>query len=117
MTARQLDVLQHSLGVDQFGQGQQYRNHFCAGGADEDVCRELIALGFMKQHRTTELFPYFNCSVTEAGRCAMAEASPKPPKPPKLTRAQLRYRQFLNADCGVSFKEWLTEWLPRLGPR
>lgn len=104
LTAEQLHVLQHSLGVDKYGQGQQYRNHFCAGGKDESICRELVAMGYMQQHATTECLPYFNCSVTEDGKRAMDEQSPHPPK---LTRSQQRYRQFLNHDSGLSFREWL----------
>jgi hypothetical protein len=104
MTTQQLHILQHSLGVDQYGQGDMYRNHFCAGGDDETVCRELIALGYMKQHATTEVFPDFNCSVTEAGKAAMRAESPRPPK---LTRSQKRYREFLAADSSVPFREWL----------
>ncbi len=38
MTPRQLEILQHALGVDKYGQGDMYRNHFCAGGDDEAVC-------------------------------------------------------------------------------
>lgn len=104
MTQEQLQILQHSLGVDQYGQGEQYRNHFCAGGSDENICRELVALGYMQQHRTTEMLPYFNCSVTEEGKRAMAAESPTPPK---LTRSQKRYRRFINEDSGMSFREWL----------
>ncbi len=104
MTPEQLHILQHSLGVDQYGRGKMYRNHFCAGGDDERICRELIALGYMQQHRTTQLFPDFNCSVTESGKRAMLANSPAPPK---LTRSQQRYRRFLKADCGLSFREWL----------
>ena len=104
MTPRQLEILQHALGLDLYGQGEMYRNHFCAGSDDEPVCRELIALGYMQQHRTTEVFPYFNCSVTEAGKQAVKENSPKPRK---LTRSQRRYRDWLRADCGVSFGQWL----------
>lgn len=103
MTARQLEILQHALGVDQFGQGQIYRNHFCAGGDDEPTCRELVALGFMETF-TRKWLPYYNCLVTEAGKAAMLEHSPAPPK---LTRGQQRYRRFLDADSGVSFGEWL----------
>ena len=88
-----------------------YRNHFCAGVDDEDVCRELIGRGFMQQHRTTEWLPYLNCSVTEAGKAAMFAESPKPPK---LSRSQQRYRRYLKADVGVSFWEWLKDWEPRL---
>ena len=106
MTQQHLEILQHALGVDQYGRGQQYRNRFCAGERDEPACRELIALGYMQQHRTTELFPYFNCSVTETGQLAMLAASPAPPK---LTRSQQRYRRFLAADSDMSFKEWLVE--------
>lgn len=107
MTPIQLEILQHALGLDQYGQGEAYRNFFCAGDDDEPICRELIALGYMKQHRTTELYPYFNCSVSEAGREAVHRESPKPPK---LTRAQQRYRRFLNARDAfgdLTFREFL----------
>lgn len=105
LTPRQLDILQHSLGVDQYGQGRMYRNHFCAGGDDEQICRELVALGFMETFERSYL-PYYNCTVTKAGKQAMREASPKPPV---LTRSQKRYREFLDADTGWSFGEWLKE--------
>lgn len=106
MTAAQLEILQHSLGVDKCGQGEMYRNHFCAGGDDEPICRELVALGYMVQHPTTKWLPYFNCSVTDEGKRAMLAESPAPPK---LTKAQKRYRDFLKADTGMSFIEWLKE--------
>ncbi len=107
MTTAQLHILQHSLGVDQYGRGSENRNHFCAGGADEDICKELIALGYMKQHHTTEVFPYFNCSVTEEGKKAMRRESPPPPK---LTAGQVRYREWLRvADV---FPDWdFGDWL------
>ena len=103
VTPRQLEILQHSLGVDKYGQGEMYRNRFCAGGDDEPICRELVALGLMQQHPTTEWLPYFNCSVTDAGKAAVKAESPKPPK---LTRSQKRYRQYLAADTGMSFMEY-----------
>ena len=104
MTPKQLHILQHSLGVDEFGQGRQYRNHFCAGGDDVEICEELVALGFMQSHETTEWLPYFNCSVTDDGKKAMTDESPRPPK---LTRSQIRYREFCRADCGMTFREWI----------
>lgn len=103
MTPEQLQILQHSLGVDRYGQGPMYRNHFCAGGADETVCRELVALGYMETFERSYL-PYYNCRVTESGKQAMRVESPKPPV---LTRGQKRYRAFLHADTGGSFIEWL----------
>lgn len=122
MTPRQLEILQHSLGVDQYGRTPKgftpyTRNHYCAGGADEETCRELIALGYMQQHPTTEWLPYFNCTVTNAGIKAMHEASPKPPT---LSRDKQRYQEFLSASdaFGCTFKEWLQmrkqEWYQRM---
>ena len=106
MTAEQLHVLQHALGLDQYGDGNMSRNHFCAGGRDVEICQSLIDLGYMQRHRTTDVFPDFNCSVTEAGKMAVKRQSPPPPK---LTRSQLRYREFLKADTGYSFCEWLKD--------
>jgi hypothetical protein len=111
LDARQLEILQHALGVDKHGQGAMYRNHFCAGGSDEDVCRELVAMGLMRlwPHADpvtgeTPGFPHYNCSVTEKGKAVMLEQSPPAPK---LTRAQRRYRAFLEAGTGESFGEYL----------
>lgn len=105
LTARQLEILQHALGWDKYGQGHSTRNHYCAGYNDEPACRELVELGYMKQHETPSWLPYFNCSVTPEGRRVASEQSPKPPK---LTRSQKRYRCFLRHDSGLSFREWLT---------
>jgi hypothetical protein len=90
-----------------------YRNHFCAGGDDEAICRELVALGYMTTFER-EWLPYFNCVVTEAGKAAMLADSPKPPK---LTRSQIRYRRFLDADTGESFREWLGRAEVRVGEK
>ncbi len=100
MTALQLGILQHALGVDQYGQGNPYRNHFCAGVADEPTCRELVAMGYMATFERSFL-PYYNCTVTEEGKAAMLRESPAAPK---LTAGQKRYRHWLTiADC---FPDW-----------
>jgi len=118
ITKQQLEILQHSLGLDKFGRCHYYRdgrelygfmpnrNHYCAGGSDEDVCRELVALGLMKQHLTTEVFNYYNCSVTDDGKRMVREQSPEPPK---VTRSKARYDRFLRADSGLSFGEWMKQ--------
>lgn len=113
MTKRQLEILQHALGLDEYGQLPRgfhgyTRNWFAAGADDEPDCRDLVAAGLMQQHRTTGVFPYFNCSVTDAGKEAVKRESPPPPK---LTRSQRRYRRFLDADTGLTFREWLrSDW-------
>lgn len=124
MTPSQLQILQHCLGCDKYGMSSNksprdpaspyYRNRFCAGTADEPDCRELVALGYMVQHETTEHLPYFNCSVTKTGIKAMIAESPKPPK---ITRSQQRYLDYLALDDAfgsISFKDFLkiqkTDW-------
>ena len=125
MTPRQLEILQHALGCDQYGKTAYrevpahpdyfpyHRNHFCACAGDESTCRELVVLGFMQQHAATKWLPYFNCSVTQAGIKAMRDESPAPPK---KTRSQLRFEEYLNFsdafDC--TFRDFLriskTDW-------
>lgn len=109
LTTDELQILQHALGVDKYGRGEMYRNHFCAGGDDEVICRELVAMGYMKTF-TRSYLPYYNCTVTEEGKAAMLAQSPKPPK---LTRGQKRYREYLRADTGLSFIEYLKDY-PRI---
>lgn len=101
---RQLEILQHALGVDQYGRGQQYRNHYCAGGEDVADCAELVALGYMRSFQGGAMLPYYNCIVTDEGRAAMLRESPAPPK---LTRSQKRYRKWISEDSGLKFGEWL----------
>ena len=92
LTKRQLEILQHALGVDEYGRLPEgftdySRNYFCAGPDDEQMCRQLVEMGYMKTFQ--------NCIVTLEGMKAVREDSPKPPK---STRSQQRYQQFL--DCG-----------------
>lgn len=108
MNERSLDVLQHALGLDPHGRGREYRNHFVtnATGPDFDLCSRLASDGLME--RSTYggalvgggvLF-----HVTDAGRRYVRENSPPAPK---LTPGQRRYMEYLDADSGVNFIEWL----------
>lgn len=106
----ELQILRHAFGVGDGGLEHRYRNHFVTGegGADHQHCMVLVARGYMV-HRAgnpitggDDLF-----MVTDAGREAVQEYSPPPPK---LTRSQLRYQQFLRYDGGVTFGEYLRGW-------
>ncbi|MDR3444726.1 hypothetical protein [Dyella sp.] len=105
-----LHILQHSLGVNQYGQGAQYRNHFVTGEGSKDhrACMELVAQGLMTKRSGSQLSGgddvFF---VTPAGIDHVALKSPAPPPEPKLTRSQKRYRDWIRADTGLSFAEWL----------
>ncbi|WP_404711530.1 hypothetical protein [Sphingomonas sp. MMS24-J13] len=102
-----LHILQHALGVDEFGRGTQYRRHFVTGPGSEDfaTCCALVEAGHMVRRDGGPLTGGDDLFlVTHEGRHWMAENSPAPPK---LTRSQARYQRYLDADCGVSFREWL----------
>lgn len=102
-----LHILQHSLGLDEFGQGNPYRNHYVAGGEALDICRDAVTQGLMVEHAATDISggsPWFH--VTDAGKQYVAANSPKPPK---KTASQKRYERFLTISdmCDVTFGEFL----------
>lgn len=101
-----LKILQHTLGLDQYGQGRQYRNHFVAGEDDAVKCRELVSLGCMAERAGNALSggsPVFH--VTPQG---IAEVAVHSEKPPKRTHSQRRYSAYLAvADCYESFGHYL----------
>lgn len=105
----QLHVLQHSLGVDQYGKGRQYRNHFATGpdSSDWPLCIGLCALGLMDDQGANRMCGGMHVfTVTEKGKEAVAKQSPQTPK---LSRSAKRYRQYLDADCGMKFGDWLKQ--------
>lgn len=65
VSARQLQILRHTLGISQTG--KEYRNHFDPGGKDISDCAALEVLGLMSSFRRDWLpGPVYQC--TEAGR-------------------------------------------------
>lgn len=103
-----LHILQHALGLDQYGRGNAYRNHFVTGpgSTDWDHCLALEGEGLMMRADKSRLLPDSDqCfTVTVRGRAAVLEYSPEPPE---ISRAKKRYREWLHADCGMRFGEWL----------
>lgn len=105
--ADKLHILQHSLGVDQYGEGRHSRNIFVTGpdGSDFITCTELVKAGLMINRGSSALSGGGDCFVvTPKGVDFVALNSPAKPK---LTRSQKNYRNFLDADCGFSFGEWM----------
>lgn len=104
----EIEVLRHAIGADRFGQVSNPRNVFMTAcdGSDGRVCLGLVAKGLMKDLGCGgELSGGDNVFiVTQAGRDAVAATAEKPPR---LTRSQRRYREFLRCDFGLSFGEWL----------
>lgn len=102
-TQQQVEILQHTLGLS-VGRREPYRNHFLAGPGHHDMpdLEALEASGLMCRGRTPS---FCNKSdivflATDAGRALALERLPEPPK-------QTQHRQWLDADSGHSFGEWL----------
>jgi hypothetical protein len=111
MNPKHIRILQHSLGVDQYGQGSQYRNHYAVGlGCDSfDDCTQLVQSGHMIDHGARESWGgMHHFAVTPKGIDSVALESPAPPK---VSRSRARYLKFLRSDCGLTFGEWLkSKW-------
>jgi len=104
--SRQLHILQHSLGVDQHGQGKQYRSHFVTGADSDDHpdCMALFEAELMRRRANVEMYGGMDAFFfTDEGRAFVAANSPPPPK---LTRSQRRYQAWLDADCSLSFIDY-----------
>ncbi|MGC4409596.1 hypothetical protein D4A92_19815 [Rhizobium rosettiformans] len=107
MDAKQLHILQHSLGLDEYGRGTFYRNHFVTGEGSKDHadCMALVRVGLMTVRTGNALSGGDEVfRVTDAGKAAVAEHSPSPPK---LTRSQQNYQDWLNYDSSLSFIEYV----------
>ena len=107
MTLNQLSILQHTLGLDEYGRGKSYRNHFVtsSGSSDYADCCKLVELGFMQKRAGNQLSGGDDIFlVTDCGRMAIQEQSPEPKK---LSRSAARYQQYLSMECNESFGEFL----------
>lgn len=111
-----LHILQHSLGLDQYGEGNQYRNHFATGpgSKDFDDCVSLTELGLMHDFGTRSWTGDMHCFVvTDAGIKYVAENSSKRPPAPKVSRSKARYSRFLEYgdmfDSFLDFCRWDAE--------
>jgi hypothetical protein len=110
MQNKALDALQHALGRDKYGQpnpsNPDYRNHYVAGpGHDSwEVLLKAVSDGLMVRRKGNAITGGSDVfAVTDAGKAYIAEHSPKPPK---LTSAQKRYRDWVKADSYKSFAEF-----------
>lgn len=112
VSPRQLEMMQHALGLDRYGQPPEgyrgcsddefpkcYRNCYVTGSSSPDgqECEAMVAAGWMAKPSRQPSFigGMTNYFVTQAGYDAVKLLSPAPPK---LTRARQRYRDFLNSD-------------------
>ena len=113
ITEKQLNLLHHTLGVTPERRAP-YRNHFVAGpGHHDQIDLEVLEAAEMMRRAPAPRF----CtpgdevfSVTDAGRAHALDNLPPAPPAPKLTK----YDEFLDADYGHSFADWLGITLPKV---
>lgn len=124
LTSNQLDILQHSLGLDSHGQPPEnyrgthdddfpgcYRNNFYAGPGHSDWndLQTLTEAGLMHEGPTAAASGDRYFRVTQKGYEAVKSQSPPPPK---LSRAKQRWKQFINWQDAYNgtfpqFIEWM----------
>lgn len=92
LSPEQLNTLQHALGLDQYGQAKERRNRFVSDPGDP-VVDSLVLLGLMNDLGEWKITDGMHAYVvTDAGKAAVAEQSPAPPK---VSRARKRYLAWL----------------------
>lgn len=106
---QKLKILQHSMGLDQYGNGSKYRNRFVAGKghSDFDCILSMVSDGLMSESRVSgsSLCGGDSCfHVTPLGERFISENSPKPPK---VSRSKARYKRWLEFGGDCSFGEWI----------
>lgn len=96
-----LHILRHALGIGDDGHGREYRNYYAAEPNDIG-CNALVCQGHMSIGKSIPGgLTYFH--VTQEGR----RRAFRDVERVALTRSQMRYRRFLDADSGMKFREWL----------
>lgn len=105
-----LHILQHSLGVGDYGDKPSHRNHFCTGpgSTDFDNCRALVAEGLMTERSGSAISGGDSIfHVTPAGIDYVALNSPARPK---VSRSKQRYERFREYGDGfdsfISYCRW-----------
>lgn len=99
----ELHILRHSLGLKDDCAGREYRNYY-AVEPDDPECLALVAKGDMERSACEIPGGLVYYRVTAQGRRRAYEGVVLPTQ----TRSQKRYKQFLEADSGMTFKQWLT---------
>ena len=102
-----LHVLQHALGLDQYGRGAGHRNYFVTdcGTTDWPTCVMTAADGLMTQTKGNAITGGGDVfRVTPAGMVWVQQHSPKVLM---LIRVQRTYRKWARADNNMTFGTWL----------
>lgn len=120
LTEKHFDLIAHSLGINlynakvskikkyKFLPNEFYRNYFCSSEGSEDylILKELEEIKYTESwHQNGHV--YF--MVTEKGINEFKEYFSKEvtQNRPKLTKSQENYQDYISADTGMSYEDWL----------
>ena len=116
LSRAELHILRHAIGIDDAGNDRypnarsedERRNYYVTAAESWDGlrCQALVAAGWMADLGPQGMMGgdhYY--IVTDAGKAVVRLHKPAPPR---LTRSQRRYREFLDSASGIlKFGEWL----------
>lgn len=106
ITPQMLHLLHHTLGLRP-DRRESFRNHFLAGPGhhDQPDLEALESAGLMRRVKTPAFCDRDDVTFvcTPAGKDYAIDNLPAPPPEPKRNN----YRDFIEADAGYSFSEWL----------
>ena len=106
VTPQMLNLLHHTLGLRP-DRRESFRNHFLAGPGhhDQPDLEALESAGLMRRVKTPAFCDRDDVTFvcTPAGKDYAIDNLPAPPPEPKRNN----YRDFIEADAGYSFSEWL----------
>ncbi len=106
-----LNILQHALGLDQYGEGVPFRNHFVTGTGSRDYedCCALVEAGLMAPHNGGLLTDgRESCSTVPCeGKSYVATQSPRRPLDVRIPGSPPRYRGYQEVRVGVTFADWI----------
>jgi hypothetical protein len=109
-----LHILQHALGLDDFGRGKAYRNHFATGPECDNwgLCMAHVEAGRMKKHEPRAIFgggEHCCFVVTDAGKAFVREHSPRPSKRQRSRDRYLEWLRISDVCPDLTFGEWLKQ--------
>lgn len=107
LTAEQLRILRHMLGIDDpyMATPKPYRNYYCANPGDPKL-HELARLGMVELYSTHGSYEWFAC--TAAGKEAGCDSQ----RAIRKTKSARVYAKYLDiSDCfpDLTFKDFLTD--------
>ena len=106
LSKEELHILQHTLGLDEYGEGNRYRNYYAIypESSSRVIIDGLVQRGLMAGYMESDFSELLYYHVTDRGEESIALNSPVRPK---ISRSKQRYQDYLKSEVDESFGWWL----------